>query len=270
MEDQRLIRISYTNKGTIPSGIAYSNISPSYTETREIYVDSQLPDEEVNVLREEQLKQMKEYIDTMIKRDFKDQINFATRDECPETHYRVIDGVKYPRVTKIITPDTPKIPYIEEHAEIGNLLDEVVKIYAQTGKYVYIPFEDKGNIKCKWDEVFQLMWDWLQLHGDKCIFTDCDISLKNDEHMYCGEADLYGSFDNIYTLFDVKKTEKLGKAILEKYFMQIAAYAMCCELRPKQVIIISPYNEPIIESDVEKYFEMFLEKREIFRRRFGI
>jgi hypothetical protein len=70
-------------------------------------------------------------------------------------------------------------------------------------------------------------------------------------------------------LVDFKKTKNIQGAIKNKYFMQLAAYSKCLD-DIDAIIIINPYAEPIIETNIDKYFGMFLIERGVYKERFGV
>lgn len=102
--------------------------------------------------------------------------------------------------------------------------------------------------------------------------------LINLKHRYGGTPDFYGipNFEGakkVSSILDVKRTVDKVKA-----FMQMASYAKCPGNEHIKQMIIVPLNnktdqgfsKPIVSTEIDKYFEMFLRKREGFRKRYGI
>jgi len=256
-------RISYTNKGTIPSGLPYSNINPSYTLTREF--EDTLDPSEMDV----ELRDMKDYIDGKIKSDFDMYMDFMKQKGCEDHRFTEIEGVKTPHVTNIITPDRPAIPHIEEHAILGTGLDTATKKFIDTGEWTVPQIEPTPNVKVTIDELVMLMSEWFE-KNPLVRMTNHSIYVHNKEFCYCGELDSLGFIGEDSCIFDVKKTKVITKELYSKYFQQMAAYAKCLEVEPDLMCIVSPYNEPIIEANVERYFNKFLINRGRYRERFNI
>lgn len=247
--------ISYTNKATINTG-NYENLNPFYSMVLTDVKDDEVVGERLRI---------KELVDGWLLEDVK---KFKTI--IPDNHrFTVVEGVKTPHVTNIITPDTPAIPYIDEHAELGTWLDGVLKNYFLVKELKEFEFKDKGNIKTKAKDLFKQTSIWLEEHGSLIEVTNTDITCFNQEFSYIGEADLLGTYSKVSAIMDIKKTEKL-KPMLDKYFMQMAAYAVCMNPIPEIMVILSPYNEPVVEGDIDKYFKKFLVSRGRYLERFGV
>jgi len=272
MEPKPLLsRVSYTNRATIPTGVQYENQCPSYTITREnIALDTPVGKKYLEKWEEKALSEIKGQVDLKIRQDLDLLQNYKTRENVPINSYRLIDGVKYPRVTSIITPDMPNIPFIEDHQELGIKLDETFKIWADTGVFPYDEFKDKGNIKTTWDELYKKACEWIDKYGKDVEVNEHSKAVINDEYKYSGELDFKGSFLKRPAIMDVKKTEKIQKSIKDKYFMQMAAYDLANGNSAEIYLIISPFNEPVFTDEKEKYQKMFLQKREEFKKRYGI
>lgn len=270
---QRTIKISCTKSCKPPSGVPYSNTDHSWTVTQEIEMPEsnngkKHVEEEVKI----QLAWMESYLGDKVKTTFDLWENFRTRENPPEDHYRIIEGRKVPRVTSIITPDRPEIPHIEDHAELGTLLDETWKDFIDYGVWVYRDYEDKGNIRQSWDDLYFAGYEWLQNNLNGTVFVKHSVPVFNGEWDYCGELDAICKKKDMLVIADFKKTEKLAKAIKEKYYMQMAAYAKALpkEEQPQGMVIISPFNKPQICPDIDLYFDKFIEKRKQYKQRFGL
>jgi hypothetical protein len=101
----------------------------------------------------------------------------------------------------------------------------------------------------------------------------------NHKHKYAGTFDaecmypLGGTGDPVPTLIDFKRT-----ADKDKNFTQISAYSNCEGMEHiKQMMIVETNSEnnqgfkkPLISTSIEKYFEVFLEKRRMFEEIYGI
>ena len=256
-------RISYTNKFTAPSGLPYSNFSPCYTETREYDIDfsQEVMDEEFN--------EIKQGIDARIFKDIDLFTDSLKERGCEGHRFSEVDGIKTPHVTNILTPDRPPIPNIEEYAAQGTMLDEVVKMRLDMGLWVYPEERPTPNVKAPFSELFFGIADWFKKNPEVRLFNH-SRKVYNKEFCYCGEYDAVGYAYNMFTIADVKRTKKITKELYSKYMMQMAAYAKCLEVEPDLMCIISPYNPPIVEGNIDKYFHKFLLARGAYKQRFGV
>ena len=97
-------------------------------------------------------------------------------------------------------------------------------------------------------------------------------SVTNEKDRYAGTPDGYAVVAGVPTIFDIKRTpEKV------KNFMQMSAYAKACGKKIEQMMIIplndkteQGFSKPIVSSDIDKYFELFLYKRKDFKKVYGI
>ena len=267
----RLIRISYTNKATI--GLPdYSNLNPSYTETRELHIPDDIGDDIVPQIRDAEFERMKEGIDQRVRRDMDEMLRWADRDYAIRNHrFDIINEVKFPHVSEVISPEPPPIPHLNDHGELGTHFDGCGKVWIDTGIWAYQDFKDRGNIKSTWDDLYLKMAEWIELYGSQFTFEGHSKKVINDDFVYTGEMDAWGKFGAYRAIFDFKKTEKLGP-MKEKYYMQMAAYAKSLpkEEQPQCMVIISPFNEPVPEMNIDGYYEKFLFLRGEYKGRFGI
>lgn len=103
--------------------------------------------------------------------------------------------------------------------------------------------------------------------------------LVNEEHKYAGTNDAECLFPLggekgapvIPTIIDFKRTPDK-----DKNFTQMAAYAKCMP-HIKQMMIIATntdtqqgYSKPILSAAIDKYFEVFLDKRKQFAETYGV
>lgn len=256
-----LTKISYTNKGTVPTALQYSNINPCYTITKEV---------EDNAVHSE-LELIKTYIDARVYDDFIEMKKIYKQVGTTNHRIDLINGVKYVHVTSFLTPETPKIPFIEDHAELGTALDTLAKNYADMGQFVYDgSFKDRGNISVTYDEVYHAFQEKMKENRPRMDFAGHSLKCQNDEFKYVGELDLLGTFEGALCVFDVKKTKNISKALYDKYMMQMASYAVTLDSLPDLMCILTPWQDPIIEGNIEKYFRKALIERGKYAERFGI
>ena len=207
-----------------------------------------------------------------------EEVGNAIKQQEPEIRVYTYNGKKYPHVTNIISPDPLPIP--SWHMDVGTEVDLYMKAFFQ-GK-VYVPDTSKfsniseavNNLK----ECIEAAKDWLIVNGTDIQMKDLDVKIINHDDLYVGTDDMECVYNNMYSIVDFKKTKNLDKKIVEKYFMQMAAYAKGSRFdkkdRPeiKQLVIASPFNDPVVCAypDIDKYYEKFLDARKEFKKRFKL
>lgn len=194
----------------------------------------------------------------------------------PSSHrFTDINGKPCPHVTNIITPDKPTfIKHLEEHGLQGTWLDGCFKNLISEG--ILAPISETpqtpnlGSVKV----LFEAAKDWVAKYvkKDEVEFITHSAKVFNEEHWFCGEMDAMGLYKGQLAIFDFKKTKKLSKQLLEKYFMQMAAYTLSdsIDAKPVVMVICSPYNPPIVSDDIEGYRKKFLELRAVYKANVGI
>jgi len=231
------------------------------------YEDSDLPQDKMDVFIDDEIGKIRDKINTLIAEDI-------TRiKQPPNLRIEVVDGVKYPHVTDIISLGiTPAIPHIEEHAYLGNLLDACMKEFVDEGTIVYPDnIRPTPNITVTFTDIFDALRGWWKEYGSQMHFDRHSVKGINTVHRYLGELDATGTYHSKKAIFDFKKTKKISGELKDKYFMQMAAYANFDKTtKPEVLVICSPFNPPIVTDEIGKYYEMFLAKRKEYKTKFGV
>jgi len=203
-----------------------------------------------------------------------EEVSNAIKQQEPEIKVYTYNGVKYPHVTAILNPDPLPIP--EWHKAVGTQVDLILKaFFAGKGHPINkegLPPDALKNL----DECTEAIQDWLIAFGDKFSDTTFDTRVINHQDVYIGTEDMEAVYEGQYSLIDFKKTKNLDKKMTAHYFMQMAAYAKAQrfdnkERKPiEQLVIASPFNDPVVTTDIDKYYALFLEKRAEFKKRFKL
>lgn len=258
-----LTKLTFSNKKTINVG-NYENENPMASIT----VEFENPEGDAAFCAQ-QFEEMVMSVNSLLKQQ-------EERIKNPKkhlSHHRidVIDGISYVHVTTAITPITPLIRDIEKHGEVGTLLDGICKHYIDNGVFVM----PEVTLDEKWSKIlidcFNGIQDVFLTHKDDLDLHGHSMKVLSKEHRYVGELDAFGNYKESPALFDFKKTKDLSKSIVEKYFMQLAAYAKAQTIFDvESLVILSPFNKPLVTNEVEKYFEMFLKKRAEYKETYGV
>jgi len=202
----------------------------------------------------------------------------------------------YPSVTSIIGWDNDYYMTPEElmqHGARGTILHKLSEVYDKTKKwkepkdfpelYPDIVILNKGSLKLPLDDInYPAFIDKYPIK-----FISHETTVKNHKHKYAGRQDAKGTpivekgnaWDKlgvkpVMTLFD----KKFGAMNETDYMEQLSAYWNCPENDDVQQSILihlnkknkQGYSEPKICTEKNKYFPLFLNDRENFKKRFNI
>lgn len=248
-----LVKITHGDKATINTG-NYENVNPMYSVSVEI---------EKEAVSEEEINLTLETIKGIVDKHLQDDINKIKIILPPSLRVEEIDGVKYLHVTSAITPETPNIPFIEEHAILGTCLDTLAKNFIDGKLDEEIVVPPTPNVKTTFDEIRSCFLNWIIENQNDVVFESHSVKGLNSVYRYLGELDAVGLYKGGPAVFDFKKTKNINDELREKYFMQMAAYAHFDNVSgatplPEYLVIVSPFNKPIATNDIEGYFNKFL------------
>lgn len=278
----RTIKVSASFGGKIPTG-SYQNMSPSFyaEETMEIKndADTATVNELIN-LRQQSLQAIcfanfeAEAIKAKIRKIQDDRKDFHW--------YKLANGDEVPSVTSILNYDTEfsiDDEELKQYASQGSIIHAQVEEYIKTGLWK-TPSEISNGIT---SDIFIVKSGSLHLPLEGWSFPNFlakhplkkmenGYTIINEKDRYGGTFDLIAEYEGTLTMCDVKRTpEKV------KNFTQIAAYIKASGKDIKQMMIIplsdkteQGFSKPLISTDVDKYYELFLARRRDFRKVYGI
>lgn len=193
----------------------------------------------------------------------------------PGRVYREQSGT-YVSVTSVINPDGLDFPedLLRQYGSRGTIVHELVEHYIKhlqvadpvtICKPIDIDNVVNGSLGLKWEDCnFE---GFFQKYGHMFEFKYLEQKLINKEHLYAGRTDIIGLFNGDLAIMDIKTSGNYTTEKLNGYWMQLAAYAYCVTPVPQKLVIIplnplaeGGYEEPLVETNVQHHFEMFLEK----------
>ena len=148
--------------------------------------------------------------------------------------------------------------YRDEAADIGTLAHAMIQAHLQNevldlAEYTSLQTDLASNAVLSY-------YEWEKNHNIEPFI--CEMPLVSDKNLYGGTIDCYCLLDDEYTLLDFK----IGKAIYDEYFVQLAAYK---ELLVEQGYLIDKcrilrigrdetegFEERVI-TVTDKYFKIF-------------
>jgi len=106
---------------------------------------------------------------------------------------------------------------------------------------------------------------------------ESEVVLFNDEYMFSGSLDLPANYKGVPSIVDFKTSSNYDNKKIEQFFKQLSAYAKTYSPKVKQLVLVplnpsnkSGYGTPIVEKNIDKYFNLFLQDRVAFKEVYGI
>lgn len=277
------VKVSAGFSGKIPTG-SYQNSAPSFLA--EVEYDTDLLGESLIL----DIDATQKRLHAIAYQNFKAVADSAAvekiKSDLKGFRFYKTDRGEYPSVTTIIDPDYK--PFIGE-AELavavaeGNIAHAMAAHYIATGQWV-----DPKTLEGVGPDLLLLKGRFLEVWDFPAMTRKYPMdkmangrTLWNHAHRYAGTNDgeclypLGGEKDAeiVPTIFDFKRT-----ADKNKNFTQMAAYAKCEGMEHiRQMMIIETntktqqgYSKPILSVAVDRYFEVFQDKRKTFTEVYGV
>lgn len=272
---KRTITVSSSFSGKIATG-QYENASPFFAASEVFEVDC--TEDEAQTL----IKAKQDVLQAICAGNFEAEVIKAkiAKIAADRKDFRIIDG--RPSVTTILNYDSDfhvNEDDLKEYAAQGTIIHAQVAEFIKSGEWkppekiegigaeLFIIKKGKLNLPLEG-------WDFPAF-VKKYKLTDMVNGQRgiNSDHSYCGEPDFIATVDGKRTLCDVKRT--VDK---DKNFRQIAAYANLDGAEKVEQMMIVPLNDkteqgfskPVVNENIDRYFELFLFKRREFRKVYGI
>ncbi len=195
-----------------------------------------------------------------------------------------VNGEQFPSVTSILNWDVDFfIPQEDllQYAARGTIVHKQVEVFLKTGEW-----KDPADVAEIYPEFVTLSKGGLQLSLDGFNFQafyakhpfetlSTEERVVNTQERYAGRADIKSNFENKITIMDIKTSATIDK---EKCFKQLAAYAKADGNENVEQLVVIPLNnktqqgfsKPIITDEIDKYYQLFLKDRKIFKGRFSV
>ena len=277
---KRKIKVEASFSGVLPTG-SYANSRPGFLASMEYEADFAT---EAEVSMNIELAQQE--LQGICYKNFQSEANRAKVMKIQEDRkdfrfYTLPNGEEVPSVTSILNYDSDFLMdegELKQYASQGNIIHAQVAEFIKGGVWK-VPQDiegiapdlfilKSGNLKLSldgWDfQAFLKKYPMENMENGESVF--------NEKERYAGTPDGFSVVGGISTIFDIKRTpEKV------KNFMQMAAYAKASGRAIQQMMIIplndkteQGFSKPIVSTDIDKYFELFLFKRREFKKVYGI
>jgi len=273
IENAKIKEITVSLSGVIPVA-AYENLRPGFSITAEP-INGENP--------EAIIAELQQYLHTV----FENESNRGKADLIDKQYANIRfyekDGKKYPSVTSILNWDKEwrvTDDELRQYASRGIVVESMINVFLSSGEWIdptQVPSlrEDvsilmSGSLMLTWEQCSHKKF--MEQYRKKIEATSFQGIVFNEEALYAGRYDIYGNYDGIKSIMDIKS----GGFDMR----QLAAYAMCIEqvadVKQLVVIPVGPtdnkcgYKRPVVCDTIQKEFEEFLKARAKFKQRFGI
>ena len=288
---KRTIEISASFTGTIPTG-SYENEKPFYSVKEIIEYD------EGKIVLDLQLENRQKELHDICYKQFKRQADISYTERIAKEYQNIrfydFDGKKVPSVTSIIGVDKDfNIPQDEltQYGSRGTLIHKQVEIFLTTGEWK----SPKDIEECSFDYLTVINGN-LELDFEnvdfRAFYKDYPFDIVSLEHTTINES--YGGRIDIIAIINSTKKgkwEKIDGVVFDEPIIldiktattldkmsgltQQAAYAKSEDIKHIGLIHLTKDNKcgfakPIVTNNVERYWNLFINKRDKFKQRYGI
>lgn len=293
---RRTIEITASFSGKIPTG-SFENENPFFA-LKEIIEPSET---EVLTMTDEEIKSRQRELHQLCYDQFKRQAEISTNERIAKTYknirwYDGKDGMKYPSVTSILDMDVDfKIPQdeLKQYGARGTIIHKQSEIFLRTGEW-----KEAKDIPEIAADFLTLKRGSLGLEVEdvdfRAFFKDYPFKVLelekhvvNHEHKYGGRLDILGVIEStnkgkwdkiegvkfdVPTVLDIKTATSMDKT---KGLTQLSAYAKVDGIEQICLIPLTKENQcgfakPVITTNIERYFNLFLKARKDFENRYAI
>lgn len=282
--DKTEITVSMT--GTIPTA-SFENFKPLYAIKKEF--EQELTDLEINNI----VENLRGFVENKLNADFLRGIKKRIEKQRSDMRFYEFDGKIYPSVTSIINPfGIDYDPYLlSQYAARGTIVhkqaEKMLKIIAEGEEpkaldpKIIKTKEIQDAVKLVENGTLGLSWKdcnpvgFWKKYGDDIEVEKIEFKVKNDRYLFAGTADIVGKYKEQRAILDWKTASNYSGNKLEKYKMQLSAYAKCVGAKVGVILPLKPKNKsgfgkPIVIENIEPYWAKFLEAREKYREIYGV
>jgi len=285
----RKIKVEGSYSGVLPVA-SYSNLRPGFMASMEFEQEFK-SDDEVRLAIEGGQQMMNEICFAAFEAEAVKARVLKVQEDLKNFRFYDIDGEKFPSVTSVsgydkeffVGDDDLKI-----YAAQGNIYDAEIRNFVKTGEWK----ESKDILECTADRFIlktRPLSTGKALSLDTCKFreflekypiTDLKSIEKpvfNKKYRYAGTPDLVGTYNGLKTLVSIKRTKSETDNLIQE-----SAYAKSDGMEDiKQMMVVEMKNEmdggnkqgfskPIVSTDIDRYFELFLRKRNEVLKIYGV
>jgi len=285
----RKIRVEASYSGVLPVA-SYSNLRPGFSASMEFEQEFKTKDEyqlaiesaqqELNVICYQAFES--EAVKARVLKVQEDLKNFRFYD---------VDGEKFPSVSSVTSYDKEfwcKEQDLALYAAQGNIIDAEIRNFVKTGVWT----DSKDLIECTADRFIIKSrvtetgkhlalsgWNFrgfLEKYPIKNLVS-IEKPISSKKHRIGGTPDLVGEYNGLKTLVSIKRTKSETDNLIQE-----AGYSLCDGMEDiGQFMVVEMkaeedggnkqgFSKPIVTTEIARYQELFLRKRQEVLKIYGV
>lgn len=288
---KRKIRVEASFSGVLPTA-SYANMRPGFLASMEFEQEFKSNDEYLLAVEQSQQELQIVCFQNFEREAEKAKIIKIKQDLKNFRFYPVPNmDEEWPSVTSIAGYDKDFFVSDEDlkiYSAQGNIYDAEIRNFVRTGIWK----DSSELLECTADRFIlktQKLANGKNLSLDSCKFREflekypitdlvsCDTAVFNRQHRYAGTPDLIGTYNGLKTLVSIKRTKSETDNLIQE-----SAYSKCEGMEDiKQMMVVEMKNEsdggnkqgfskPLVSTEMDKYFELFLMKRSEVKKIYGV
>ncbi len=288
---KRKIKVEASFSGVLPTG-SYANMRPGFTASMEFEQEFQT-NGEVNLCIESAQQELQAVCYQSFEREAEKAKIAKVKEDLKDFRFYPVPefNEEWPSVTSIAGYD--KAFFVSDddlvlYCAQGNIIDAEIRNFVRTGIYK----KSSELLECTADRFILKTrklssgktlsldgWDFQGFLAKYPIteMVSVDKPVFNKKHKYAGTPDLRGVYNGLKSLISIKRTKSETDN-----FIQDSAYAKCEGLEDiKQIVVVEMksemdggnkqgFSKPLVTTEIDKYFEIFLRKRSDVKKIYGV
>lgn len=288
---KRKIRVEASYSGVLPVA-SYSNLRPGFSASME-FENEFRDDAEVELAIEGAQQKLNEICYRAFESEAVKARVLKVQEDLKSVRFHDVDGEKFPSISSITSYDKDFFVGDEDlkiYCAQGNIIDAEIRYFVRSGLKTYL--ESKDILECTADRFILKSkplssGKFLALSGwnfrgflEKYPIQNLESMEKvihSKRHRIAGTPDLKGVYNGLKTLISIKRTKSETDNLIQE-----AGYSLCDTLEDvEQFMVIEMkseedggnkqgFSKPILTTDVARYRELFLRKRQEFLKIYGV
>ena len=286
---KRKIKVEASYSGVLPVA-SYSNLRPGFSASME-FENEFRDDAEVELAIEGAQQKLNAICYQAFEAEAVKARVLKVQEDLKSFRFYDVDGEKFPSVTSITSYDKDFFVGDEDlkiYAAQGCLYDAEIRNFVNTGVWK----DSSQLLECTADRFIlksKSLSSGKMLSLAPCNFRgflekwpisdlkSIEKPVVNRKYRYAGTPDLIGTYNGLKTLVSIKRTKSETDNLIQE-----SAYAKCDGMEDiKQMMVVemkheddggnkSGYSKPIVSSEMDRYFELFLRKRSEVLKIYGV
>lgn len=285
----RKIKVEASYSGVLPTS-AFGNLRPGFSASIEFEQDFKTEDEVKRAIEGEQ-----ETLSAICYKSFESEAVKAkvikVQEDLKSFRFHDIDGEKFPSVSTVASYD--KVFYCKEedlplYCAQGNIIDAEIRNFVRTGVWT----DSKDLLECTADRFVlknRVTESGKHLSMEPCKFREflakfpienlvsIEKVISSKKHRIAGTPDLVGTYNGLKTLVSIKRTKSETDNMIQE-----AGYSLCEGMEDAQQFLVvemkleedggnkQGFSKPTVTTEIARYQELFLRKREEVKKIYGV